>query len=122
MVLTLLIWPAAQWALPRMAKAFGDVQQARCKPGVVIEHKQQSTRTVFRPREQESSALSEIYRDPEISASKTDLESVLKFLLPPPDGAQTDKLMEFSTAELMSFCSGTDTIRTQNSFNQHELL
>jgi hypothetical protein len=42
------------------AEAFGEVQQAIHTPGVVIEHEQQSTRTVFRPREQESSALSEI--------------------------------------------------------------
>jgi len=35
------------------AEAFGEVQQAIYTPGVVIEHEQQGTRTVFRPRDQE---------------------------------------------------------------------
>jgi hypothetical protein len=37
--------------------------------------------------------------------SKTDLESILEFLLPPPMGL---KLMDFSAARLMYFYTGTD--------------
>jgi hypothetical protein len=41
------------------AEIFGEVKQAIHTSGAVIEHEQQRTRTVFRPQEHESLALSE---------------------------------------------------------------
>jgi hypothetical protein len=43
-----------------VAEAFGEVNESIYPHGVAVKHKQQSARVVFRPREQESLALSEI--------------------------------------------------------------